>query len=157
MAENPDKKKILECKAADNEYLHKDFHGALCYAIKYLDDNFDEQATEEYLTQAAMSYFSPLIEKLKTDGLKALENHFRNIFTKEKGRFEIGYKDDKLILEILECPAIAHLKKRDLFFTDRYCLTTVVVNRTICKESGYNCSCEYEPGQGRCIQKFWKE
>ncbi len=38
MAENSDKIKVLNCKASDNEYLHKDFHGALCYGIKYLDD-----------------------------------------------------------------------------------------------------------------------
>ena len=36
---------ILEQKASDNQYLHKDFHGALCYAIKYLDDNFGEEIT----------------------------------------------------------------------------------------------------------------
>ncbi len=36
-----EKIKVLDCKASDNEYLHKDFHGALCYAIKYLDSTRD--------------------------------------------------------------------------------------------------------------------
>ena len=33
MAEN-EKIKVLDCQASDNEYLHKDFHGAMCYGMK---------------------------------------------------------------------------------------------------------------------------
>ena len=149
-------KKVMERTASDNEYLHKDFHGGLCYAIKYLDVNFGQQATEEYLIQVARTYFWPLSQKLKKEGLKALELHFKYIFEKEQGDFVITYEDDKLELKVNQCPAIAHLKSRGLFFTDRFCRTTVVVNNTICQDMGYKCSCEYEPGKGKCVQKFWR-
>ena len=152
-----DKIKVIDCKQSDNEYLHKDFHGALCYALKYLDENFGEEATQEYLKQVAQTYFKPLSEKLEKDGLKAIENHWRHIFQKEQGEFELYYEDDKLILKVDMCPAIAHLKKSNLFFTERYCQTTVIVNKTICEDVGYKCSCEYKPGEGKCVQKFWKE
>jgi hypothetical protein len=149
--------RVIDCKQSDNEYLHKDFHGALCYAIKYLDDNFGHKAVEEYLIQVARTYFAPLSEKLKKEGLSDLESHLKQIFEKEQGDFEICYENDTLVLRVTKCPAIEHLKKRDLFFTDRFCLTTVVVNNTICRDAGYNCSCDYVPGVGRCIQKFWRE
>ena len=55
MAENSDKIKVLNCKASDNEYLHKDFHGALCYGIKYLDDVYGQDATAEYIKQVGCS------------------------------------------------------------------------------------------------------
>jgi hypothetical protein len=151
------KVKVIDCKQSDNEYLHKDFHGALCYAIKYLDDKFGEKATEEYLIQVGNTYFKLLADKLKKEGLSALESHWRHIFQKEQGQFKMYYDNDKLILEVSECPAIAHLKKRDIFYTERYCQTTVVVNRTLCQQAGYQCSCEYESGKGKCIQKFWKD
>ena len=144
-------------EASDNEYMHKDFHGALCYAIKYLDDNYGQGATKEYLQQVARAYFVPLTENLKTQGLEALEGHWRDVFTREGGKFDIGYEDNKLVLKVTQCPAIAHLKEKNMLYTDRYCLTTVVVNKTICQEAGYDCSCEYEAGTDRCIQKFWKE
>ena len=148
-------KKVIDRKASDNEYMHKDFHGALCYAIKYLDDNYGQDAIEEYLQQVAETYFSPLTEKLKAQGLKVLEDHWRDIFTSESGEFDISYEDDTLVLEVSKCPAISYLKKNNMLYTDKYCLTTEVVNKTICQEAGYDCSCEYEPGQGKCVQKFW--
>lgn len=156
MSDKRDKIKVIDRQASDNEYMHKDFHGVLCYAIKYLDDNYGQAATQEYLKQVAKTCFAPLTEKLRVEGLKALENHWQNIFSKEGGKFSISYEKDKLVLEVEKCPAIEHLKQCALFFTDRYCLTTKTVNQTICQDAGYNSSCQYQPGQGQCIQKFWK-
>ena len=156
MGQEKKEPKVLDCKAADHEYLHRDFHGALCYGIKYLDDTFGPEATAGYLQQVARSYYSPLIGQLKSDGMGALEKHFRNIFTTEGGQFEVEYQDGRLVLTVTECPAVAHLKKIDQLCTDRFCETTVVVNETICADAGFCCSCAYEPGQGRCVQKFWK-
>ncbi|MBN2455849.1 MAG: hypothetical protein JXB29_04825 [Sedimentisphaerales bacterium] len=157
MKNKSEKIKVIDRKASENEYMHKDFHGTLCYVIKYLEDNYGLGSVEQYLQQVAKTYFLPLTQKLKSEGLKALENHWREVFTREDGKFNISYEDDKLVLVVKQCPAIAHLKTRDMFFTDKFCLTTKVVNKTICQPAGYDCSCEYKPGKGKCIQKFWKE
>jgi len=157
MTKPNDKIKVIDCKASDNEYLHKDFHGALCYAIKYLDETYGPDATTEYLQQVARSYFSPLIAEVKTKGLSALEEHFRRIFKLEQGDVDfIHNADGSLTLNVKRCPAIDHLKKRNIFYTDRFCQTTVVVNDTICRDAGCQCSCTYQPGQGVCTQTFWK-
>ena len=148
--------RVLDCKATDHVYLHKDFHGALCYGIKYLDDHFGPEATTEYLRAVGRSYYAPLSQLLKNEGLTALEKHWNEIFTNEGGKFTLEYQGGTLVLTVQECPAIAHLKKINQLFTPRYCETTVVVNETICGEAGYTCSTEYEPGEGRCVQKFWK-
>ena len=149
-------KKVLDCKASDNEYLHKDFHGALCYAIKYLDENFGAKGTRRYLQQLGETYFAPLSEAMKTRGLAALEDHWRKVFTLEGGKFELRYDGDVLVLTVRECPGVAHLKRIGKFYTPRFCETTVTVNETICRRAGYECSCEYESGAGRCVQRFWK-
>ncbi len=151
------RKKVLDRTASDNVYLHKDFHGAMCYAIKYLDDNFGPDAVTEYLQQVGTTVFSPLIEKIKKHGLSAMEEHLKSIFTNEGGDFTLAYEDGTLVLKVCQCPAVAHLKKIDKWFTDRYCLSTVVVNETICREAGFTCSCDYQPNEGRCVQKFWKD
>ena len=156
MADSKEGLRVLDCKATDHEYLHKDFHGALCYGIKYLDDNFGPEATADYLRAVGRSYYAPLSQLLKSEGLAALERHWNEIFTKEGGKFTLEYQDGVLVLTVQECPAIAHLKKINKLVTPRYCETTVVVNETICGEAGYACSTQYEPGVGRCVQKFWK-
>lgn len=152
----PEKKqaKVLDCKASDNVYLHKDFHGAMCYGIKYLDDTLGAEATRAYLEQFARAFYAPLIERLKAEGLGALEKHWREVFEREEGDFKLEYQGETLVLTVKECPAIAHLKQQEQLFTKRFCETTVVVNETICRAAGYACSCEYQPGEGKCVQKF---
>ena len=152
-----DNKKVLSCKAEDNVYLHKDFHGALCYSIKYLDENYGRQATREYLQQVGRSYFAPLSKQLKKKGLSVLENHWNEVFTKEGGIFTISSDNEVLKLQVEQCPAIEHLRKNGQLCTERFCETTVIVNETICAEAGYCASCVYQPGKGTCVQKFWKK
>jgi len=149
--------RILERKASENEYLHKDFHGALCYAIKYLDEFYGRKSTKEFLHNLGTKVYSPLITQMKAKGLSALAMHFKNVFDHEGGKIEIIYGGDLLTIEVFECPAIKHLRTTGQLFTHRYCETTVQVNKAICESAGYNCSCEYKPGRAQCIQQFWKK
>ncbi len=148
--------KVIDCKASDNEYLHRDFHGSLSYAIKYVEDNYGIEGVEEYLQQVARTYFKPLSDNLKIKGLSVLETYFSNMFTTEGGDFEIIKDEATLTLKVNKCPAVSHLKENNLFFTNNFCLTTKVVNETICEDAGYCCSCEYDSDKGKCVQKFWK-
>jgi hypothetical protein len=159
MSKNSDKIKVIDKKASDNVYLHKDFHGSLCYAIKYVDEKFGHDATEEYLRRVGSTYFAPLSEKLKKDGLTALKEHFEKIFDLEQGEYEINISPDgsEMTLTITKCPAILHLLSKNMLFTDRHCETTRIVNQTICQNAGYTAECDYEPGKGKCVQRFRKE
>jgi hypothetical protein len=154
MKEQP---KILDQKTSDNEYLHKDFHGVLCYAIKYLDEYFGPESTEEYLKQVGNTYFSLLSDQLTKNGLPVIEKHFRDVFKKGKGNASFEYDKDILKIIVHSCPAITHLKKSKQLFTERFCESTVVVNEVICNNAGFRSSCVYQPGRGACIQKFWKD
>lgn len=149
--------KVIDCQASDHEYLHQDFHGALCYGIKYIADKFGAQALTAYLQRVARTFYAPLIEQLKQQGLPALEKHWREIFTTEHGDFQLEYDNDTLVLTVNRCPAVCHMKEHGQFCTDQYCQTTVIVNETICADAGYRCSCNYQPGAGQCVQKFWQE
>ena len=157
MTDSNKKEKVLDCKASDHEYLHKDFHAALCNGIKYIDDNYGEDATKEYLQQVGATFFEPLSAALKKEGLSALEKHWQKVFDKEEGKFSLTYEQDTLVLKVEECPAVTYLKKINQFCTERFCETTVVVNETICRQAGYQCSCQYQSGKGRCVQRFWKD
>jgi hypothetical protein len=147
--------RVLDCRPGDHDYLHRDFHGALCFSIRYLDERFGPQATEQYLREVGQNTYRGLVSALKAEGLDAMERHWREVFTKEEGSFRIHREGGALVLVVEECPAISHLKRTGQLFTDRYCETTVVVNRTVCGKAGFESSCVYEPGQGRCVQKFW--
>ena len=93
MKESQKKAKVLDCKASDNAYLHKDFHGAMSYAISYLDAHYGDAGIKEYLEQVAKNAYSPLIEAVKQEGLSAIEKHLRKIFELEQGVFKIEKED----------------------------------------------------------------
>ena len=149
--------RIVERKASDNEYLHRDFHGAMCYIVRHLDGTYGADATEEYLRQLGATVYRPLSNQLRSEGLPALEKHWRCVFEREGGKYDLTYEGDVLVLTVEECPAVSHLRKRGQLLTERFCETTVVVNEAICSAAGYVCSCEYVPGAGRCVQRFWRE
>jgi predicted ArsR family transcriptional regulator len=152
------KVRILDCAAADNAYLHRDFHGALCYAIKYLDETYGAEFADEYLREVGRRVFAPLHEALAEEGLGAVEAHFRGVFALEGGEAEFSRDgDEELTIAVSRCPAVEHLKARGLFFTERFCATTGEINAGFCEGTEYVCTCEYEPGAGRCVQRFWKE
>ncbi|MBD3385044.1 hypothetical protein GF407_08965 [candidate division KSB1 bacterium] len=144
----------LDGKGGEHLYLHKDFHGALCYAIKYLDETYGYEITHAYLRHVGETVYKPLIFEIKRRGLKALEDHLRRVFTLEGGEFELYWKEDHLQLEVKRCPAIEHLKRNNLYYTDRFCTSTIVVNETICRQSGCQAHCDVVPGSGRCVQTF---
>jgi len=148
--------KVLDRRASDSEYLHKDFHGAMCYAVKYLDEKCGPDATRAYLRQVGRTFFAPLSERLARDGLRALAEHWRKVFALEGGEIELSHDGGVLVLTVRKCPAVAHLKAIGKLYTERFCETTVAVNEAICERAGYACSCRYEPGAGRCVQRFWK-
>ena len=149
--------RVVERSASDNEYLHRDFHGAMCYVVRHLDETYGTDATEEYLRQVGATVYKPLSDQLRSEGLPALERHWRHVFDKEGGKYDLTYEGGTLVLTVEECPAVSHLRKRDQLLTERFCEATVVVNRAICEAAGYACSCEYVPGAGRCVQRFWRD
>jgi len=147
---------VLDCTASEHEYLHRDFHGALCYAIAYLDREYGPPVTRRYLGEVARRCYAPLIARLAREGLPALEAHWRSVFDREGGAYALAYEDGALVLRVSDCPAIAHLRARGQLYTERFCVTTEVVNETICRAAGYEASCACQPGRGQCVQRFWR-
>jgi hypothetical protein len=79
-------KEVMTRQAADNVYLHKDFHGALSRGIDYLHQQFGAEAVREYLWQFATAYYAPLKEDLRRRGLVAIQEHLERVYRTEAGR-----------------------------------------------------------------------
>jgi len=144
-------------KASDNEYLHKDFHGALSVAIEYVHERFGEAAVREYLWQFARSYYAPLTESLKRSGLVALYEHFRRIYELEGGEVRFDLSEDELRIEVAACSAVMHLRERGYPVARLFRETTATVNRAICHETPFDAELlEYDERTGRSVQRFYR-
>ena len=150
-------KRVMERKASDNEYLHKDFHGAMNHAIDYLHKNYGEDAAREYLKKFAKSFYAPLIEDLKKRGLVALKEHFERIYNIEGGDVEFSLSEDQLIIKVNKCPAVTYLKDNGVPIASLFYETTKTVNEALCEDTEFTCEfTDYDENTGGNIQRFYR-
>jgi len=150
-------KKQLIRHAADNEYLHKDFHGALNFALIYLEKHYGEQGVREYLAQFAGQYYAPLNQAIREQGLDALKGYMEKIYALEGGEVEIRRltDPDSLEIHVTSCPAVAHIRGKGQVMSPLFYLTHEIVNECICRDTPYQSELiAYEPQTGACIQRF---
>ena len=150
-------KEVMRRSASDNEYMHKDFHGALSVGLDYLADNYGRQAVEDYLKQFTLSFYAPLRQALKTNGLGALKEHFEKLYQIEGGDVEFKLTDDELVISVAACPAVMHMRENNYPVSSLFSLTTSTVNEALCQDTQYSAELvEYDEQTGRNVQRFYR-
>lgn len=125
-------KRVMRRKAGDNRYFHPDFHGALSAGIEYLDRHYGAEAVREFLRHFTTTFYAPLIKQVRRKGLPALRKHFEEIYRREGGKIRMAGTKDELILEVKECPAVRHMRKRGYKVARLFYETDRTVNEALC-------------------------
>ena len=150
-------KETITRRAADNEYLHKDFHGALSVGLEYLENNYGEPAVREFLHRFAATFHAPLTEALNRRGLIALKEYFAKLYDLEGGNVRITLSEDELSIEVDACPAVAHMREQGYTVARLFGETTRTVNEAICQSTPFAAQLvEYDEQTGRSIQRFYR-
>ena len=148
-------KEVMERRASDNKYLHKDFHGALSAGIAYLQKSYGDEAVREYLRQFTRSFHGPLIDEVRRDGLPALERHFRRLYENEGGDVEIALSEDELVVCVKACPAVTHMRREGYAVAELFWETTRTVNEALVEGTPFGAELlEYDEETGRSVQRF---
>jgi len=143
--------------AADNAYLHKDFHGALSTGIDYLEQQFGEEAVREYLRQFTRAYYAPVIDEIRQRGLPALREHLERIYAIEGGEISFDENADELILHAAFSPAVVHMREHGYKVARLFHETVKTVNETLCDGTPFAAELmEYHPETGRSVQRFYR-
>lgn len=103
---------IMDRKASENEYFHLDFHSSMNMGIHYLGEQYGMEGVREYLSRYTRNVYGETNAAVKAQGLSALEAMIRDTYAKEKASDMLTVPNDGKVLtvEILECPAVRHLK-----------------------------------------------
>lgn len=135
----------IERKAADNKYLHKDFHVTADIGITYVGENYGDEAVKDYLTQYAKSFYKLLAEKVKENGLKALEENFISVYTKEEWTkyLHTELTKDKLKITVKKCPAVIFMKSTGHTPSKWYKETTYTVYKVLADMCNLDFNVEY--------------
>jgi hypothetical protein len=148
-------KQVMRRSAADNAYLHKDFHGALSTGLIYIEQHYGPEAVREYLWQFATTFYAPLTEEVKQRGLIALKEHFERIYQLEGGEFTITMSPDELTLKVKACPAVTHIRKIGQKVAPLFSETTRTVNEAICDGTPFAAELlSYDKKTGRSSVRF---
>lgn len=150
-------KQVMDRRAADNQYLHKDFHAALNRGIEYLHRTFGEDAVRDYLRGFAVTWYQPLRTALLKRGLDAIQEHIQTMYDLEEAEVSFEKTDDELIVRIPRCPAVTHIHALGDEVTPLFAETTLTVNRVLCEDTPYGFEClDYDPETGRSVQRFFR-
>ena len=147
--------KIIERRASDNKYLHRDFHISMNMLMEYISKEYGKAALTEFLEQFSLEFHSIRKERLQKGDLGCLEKYFKDVYEKEEWPIIIEIKNDVLILSQDACPGISYLRKNGHSPIEQYMETYTTVYNALCKDTPYEYIMEsFEVETGKCRQRF---
>ena len=148
---------IMDRKAGDNEYFHRDFHSSMNMGIQYLGEKYGEAAIREYLVRYTNNVYRPVLEKVRLQGLAAIEENIRGTYEKEQASdaLAIDRTEDGMRVTISYCPAVRHLRATGRKVSPWYRMTTEVVMETLAQAGGFHFKMEsYDEETGAARYSF---
>lgn len=147
--------KVVERRAADNKYLHRDFHISMNMLMEYIYRKFGSSALTDYLKQFSREFHAPRNKCLRKENLKCLEKYFQEIYEKEEWPVTIELNGDTLVIHQKACPGITHIKKKGHNPIKDYIETYTTVYETMCEGTPYEYIIEgFDLNTGACTQRF---
>lgn len=150
---------IMDRKASDNDYFHRDFHSSLNMGVEYLGKNYGEETVREYLTRYTENVYKPVIADIKDRGLAALEANIRQTYEKEQcpDAVKTLRTEDNLTVEVAYCPGVKHLRATGRDVSKWYPHTTGVVMEVLAQFAGCRFVWDsYEEETGKAQYHFEK-
>lgn len=140
----------------ENNELHLDFHGTTNTTLNYIADNYGVEALKGILRKTGREVYKSIHEKLLKGDASELLEHLNWFYFREKGKYQLTVEENRIVLEVFECPAIRHLRKLGLEPSAHVCLQTSEVNAGMCEGSPWHSEVQVI-GEGHCIQTFTKD
>lgn len=152
-------KRVMDRRAADNKYLHRDFHVSGDLGLQYVGERYGDNGVKEYLRRFATAYFSPLVEEIRERGFLALKEHIEKIYEIEESPevLKTTLNEDELFVEISKCPAITYMRSIDYTPSKWYIEQTRTVYETIADNAGLGFELiSYDNKTGKAAFRFFR-
>ncbi|MBR3932330.1 MAG: hypothetical protein IKJ68_00270 [Clostridia bacterium] len=145
-----DKVQIEDMKTEDNKYLHRDFHLSGDLALKYCGDKFGDDEVIDFITSYVKNYYSPIISKIKENGLKYLKEWIEKIYETEEASdvLHTELKENKLTVTIDKSPVVEYMHSLNQEPSKYYIEETRTLYNVIAMESGLRFNLKYYNNDG---------
>lgn len=151
--------RVMDRRAADNEYFHPDFHSSMNMGIHYLGEKYGPDAVTEYLTRYTKNVYGKTLAAIKEKGLSAIKEKILDTYAREKAEdaLTLTRKEDRLCVSVSYCPAVKHLKQTGRQVSPWYHYTTEVVMGMLAEAAGAEFAMEaYDEETGSARYSFFK-
>lgn len=130
---------VLDVRASDNEYFHRDFHSSLNMGIDYLGENYGIEEVKAYLMRYTCNVYKPVFEAANVKGLEAIKEQILNTYEQEKAvdAVEMKLGDMELQVNVKYCPGVKHLLATGRTVSRWYRYATEFVMQTVAEKTGY--------------------
>lgn len=129
---------IMDRRASQNEYFHKDFHSILNMGIHYVGEHYGKEALTEFLTAFTHHVYTPVLTAIKEKGLAAIQEKILDTYHREKAEdaVETSLTGDTLTVTVYYCPAVRHLLDTGRTVSPWYPYTTTAIMQTLAGAAG---------------------
>lgn len=148
---------IMDRKAAENEYFHRDFHSSMNMGIEYVGAHYGLAGVREFLRRYTEHVYGPVFSAMSTDGLAAIGAKIEDTYRKEKATdvLQIQQSETALHVSVRECPAVRHLHKTGRTVSKWYRYTTQFVMEYLAEKGGFAFAMEaYDEETGKAQYRF---
>lgn len=133
-------KTVMDLKAEDNKYLHRDFHLSGDNALCYCAETFGREAVVSLLADFTKYYYAPVIERAKAEGLGVIRAWLEETYEKEEAEdlLHTELADGRLTVTVDHSPAIAYMYSLNQKPSPYYIEETRTVYATLAEACGYD-------------------
>ena len=148
---------VMDRRASQNEYFHRDFHSSLNMGLEYLGSRYGVEELEDYLRTYTRHVYARQIEAIRKGGLPALRDHIEATYRAEHAPevLHTELKDGCLKVAIDRCPGVSQLRDTGREVSGWYPYSTTTVMETIAEDCGLHFTMgDYDPATGRADYSF---
>jgi len=111
----------------------------------------------DYLRQFARTFYAPLNADIRARGLIALKEQIERDYTKEGGKVAFRMTPDELVVDVLLCPAVSHMRAHGYMVARMFDETLRSVNSAICEGTPFDAELvRYDAQTGSNVQRFFR-
>lgn len=126
-----------------------DFYFAINATFRFLYERLGRKAWIAYLEHLARGYFRPVNQAWQRGDLPSVASYWKAFFDAEPGGdVKVRASPDEVVIEVRECPAIAHLRRSGRAIVPYYCEHCAILGAARAAEAGF--SMNLFGGNGSC-------
>jgi hypothetical protein len=132
-----------------------DFYFVINATFRFVLQRFGIEGLRQYWKDLGTSYMAPVSAAWKKHDLNGVAEYWRAFFKAEPGaEVEVALRQDSVMLDVKQCPAIHHLRKNKREIVPCFCQHCYFLGEATAAPAGF--TVRVEGGNGSCRQTFYR-